>query len=234
MTNELLLVATLFVYFGFAVLCYKLFGRVGLFCFNVFATIAANIEVLILVNAFGMDMTLGNVLFATTFTCSEILSEMEGKKYAKQSVWISIATTLMFMLITQTWFWYTPATGDYVTESMRVVFSNSPRIMLSSLAVYGICQLVQVGMYTAVWKLQKMQSKGMWLRSNVATLVAQVVNTVLFTIFAFVGVYDVATLVDIIIASYLIFIVTSMWDTVVLYFARFTCKKHGVLLKEKV
>ena len=45
---------------------YKLFGKQGLFCFTSIATIAANIEVLIMVKAFGMVMTLGNVLFAAT------------------------------------------------------------------------------------------------------------------------------------------------------------------------
>lgn len=39
-----------------------------------------NIEVLLLVNAFGMDQTLGNVIFATTYSAAKILSEMEGEK----------------------------------------------------------------------------------------------------------------------------------------------------------
>jgi uncharacterized integral membrane protein (TIGR00697 family) len=231
MTNELLLIASLFIYFGLCVLWYKLFGRAGVYCFVVFATIAANIEVLMLVNAFGMDMTLGNVLFATTFSCSEILSEMEGKRCAKQAVWIGIATTAMFMLTTQTWLWFVPAGGDEMSAAVRTVFANSPRIMMSSLVVYAICQLVQVGLYSAVWKLQKYGKKGLWVRSNAATLGAQAANTVLFAIFAFAGVYDTRTIAEIIIASYVIFVVTSLWDTPVLYFARRFCRRSGILLR---
>ena len=66
MTNEILLIATVVVLYGAILLWYRLFGTNGLMAFNVLATIAANIEVLILVDAFGMEMTLGNILFAST------------------------------------------------------------------------------------------------------------------------------------------------------------------------
>ena len=138
MTNELLLVGTLVAYFGFMLLAYKLFGRAGLYGFTIFATVVGNIEVLLLVNAFGMDQTLGNVIFATTYSAAKILSEMEGEKgpdYAKKATWLSVGTTGVFMLITQTWAWYAPADGGLLQQ----VFSNSPRIMLSSLVVYAIC-----------------------------------------------------------------------------------------------
>ena len=59
--------------------------RDSMYCFTVFATIAANIEVLLLVDAFGMEMTLGNILFATTFLVTDILSETEGKKAAEKA-----------------------------------------------------------------------------------------------------------------------------------------------------
>jgi len=231
MTNELLLIASLIVYFALTILWYKLFGRAGLYCFTVIATIAANIEVLILVRAFGLEMTLGNVLFATTFTCTEILSEMEGKQYAKKAVWIGISTTVVFIIITQSWFLFLPAEGDVVSDAVRIVFANSPRVMLSSLAVYAICQFVEVHVYDWVWKLMKNTRKFLWVRSNVATLVAQLVNTVLFTVLAFAGIYDWNTLCQIMLTSYAIFVVTSLFDTVVLYIARRVCTKQPTLEK---
>ena len=225
MRNELLLIASLFVLFGMTIAWYKIFGRAGLYAFTAIATIAANIEVLILVHAFGMDMTLGNVLFATTFTCTEILSEMEGKKYAKKAVWIGICTTITFIIISQSWFLFTPAEGDFVADSVKNVFTNSPRVMLSSLVVYAICQFVEVHIYSWIWKKMKNTERFLWVRSNVATLAAQVVNTVLFTTFAFLGVYDMKTLGEIMLTSYAIFIVTSLFDTPALYFARWFCRK---------
>lgn len=80
MRNEMLLIITLLVLYGSVLVWFALFGTSGLLSFTVFATIAANIEVLILVQAFGMEMTLGNILFATTFLVTDILSEIAGKK----------------------------------------------------------------------------------------------------------------------------------------------------------
>lgn len=230
MTNELLLIATLILYFGFLVLAYKLFGRAGLYGFTIFATVVGNIEVLLLVNAFGFDQTLGNVIFATTYSAAKILSEMEGEKgpeYAKKATWLSVGTTGVFMLITQTWLWYIPAQSDLLQK----VFANSPRIMLSSLVVYAICMLVQIGSYKFIWTLQKHREEGQWLRASASTLFTQLINTILFTLFAFAGIYGFGVLIDIMIASYIIFIVTSLWDTAVQIFTKRTCKKSNILFE---
>ena len=87
MTNEILLIGSLLVLYGSVLLWFYLFGTGGLMAFTVFATIAANIEVMILVDAFGMEMTLGNILFATTFLVTDILSEVAGKSTAQKAVW---------------------------------------------------------------------------------------------------------------------------------------------------
>ena len=70
--NELLLLGSLLVIFTLVLLFFRLFGKTGLYCWTAFATITANIEVLIVVNAFGMEQTLGNILFASR------LSEIYG------------------------------------------------------------------------------------------------------------------------------------------------------------
>lgn len=62
MINELLLIFSVVFIYGMALLGYALFGKAGLYCVSAVATILANIEALILVNAFSMEQTLGNVL----------------------------------------------------------------------------------------------------------------------------------------------------------------------------
>ena len=54
MPNELLLILSLILIYACVVLFYRFLGKSGLYCWTVLATIAANIEVLIVVNAFGM------------------------------------------------------------------------------------------------------------------------------------------------------------------------------------
>ena len=76
--NELILISSLLILFSSVVLIYKFFGKAGIFAAGAIITIMANIEVLLLVKAFGLEQTLGNVLFASTFLMTDILSEMEG------------------------------------------------------------------------------------------------------------------------------------------------------------
>lgn len=234
MINEILLIGTMFVYFGALVLAYKLFGRSGVYGFTVFAVIVGNIEVLMLVDAFTLDQTLGNVLFATTYSAAKILTENEGElgpQYARKCTWLTFGTTGLFMIITQTWAWYQPVPGEGVGEMLQVVFANSPRILLTSILVYVICMNVQIVSYKFVWKLQKNRDSGQWFRAITSTLFTQLINTILFTLGAFLGIYSFEIMLDIMIASYAIFIVTSLWDMVVQIFTKKTCKNRNIVFK---
>src|SRR5574344_2823382 len=98
MMNELLLIFSLIFIFGTVLFGYKFFGTTGLYCISIVATLLANIEVVILVNAFGMEQTLGNVLFASTFLITDILSECEGKKAANKAVWMAVMASAFFLI----------------------------------------------------------------------------------------------------------------------------------------
>ncbi len=107
--NELLLIATLRLTYGSILLTFRYFGGTGLYVMNSVITILANIEVLVVVNAFGIEQTLGNVLFATTFLVTDILSETSGKKAARRAVLIGVAFLIFFLILTQLWVRYLPS-----------------------------------------------------------------------------------------------------------------------------
>lgn len=225
MTNEILLVLSLVIIYGMVLVLYKFFDIEGLYMWTIIATIAANIEVLIYIKAFGIGMTLGNVLFASTFLVTDIISEIYGKKAASKAVKIGILTSVIFILLSQFWLMYTPhPTEDYVMPSMKIIFGSVPRVMMASFAVYAIAQGFDVWCYHKWWKLTEKLSgskrKFLWLRNNGSTLVSQLLNTVLYTLFAFAGTFDTNKLLTIIVSSYIIFIVTSLLDTPFVYLAR--------------
>lgn len=224
MPNELLLILSLLITYSAVLILFRIFHENGLYLWTVIATIAANIEVLIVVDAFGMEMTLGNILFASTFLVTDILSELYGKKKAQLSVYLGIATSVLFILISQSWMLYTPNENDWAMPSMKAIFSNTPRLMLVGIAVYVIVQLFDVWAYHKWWAFTtekfKDSKRFLWLRNNGSTLFSQLLNTVLFTWGAFWGVYEHGTLVSIAISSYVIFIVTSLADTPFIYLAR--------------
>ena len=139
--NEIVLIASIFVFFGSLLGFFRIFGKSGIYAWTVICTIPANIEVLILVHAFGLDTTLGNVLFASSFLATDIMSEVYGKKDANKCVWIGIAANVTFILISQSWFLYVPAIDDVMAEPIKTVFANTPRVMLASLFAYAVCEM---------------------------------------------------------------------------------------------
>lgn len=224
MSNELLLIISVLVIYTSVVLFYKLFGKIGLYCWTVLATVAANIEVTIVVDAFGMEQTLGNILFASTFLATDILSENLGRKAANKAVLISIATSVAFILISQSWMLYTPNQNDLAHGSITSVFANTPRLMISSIVVYAIVQFFDVFAYHFIWdkttKLCKDSKRFLWLRNNLATMVSQLLNTFLYTFAAFWGVYSNETLFNIIGSTFVLYVFTSLLDTPAVYIAR--------------
>lgn len=230
MSNEVLLVLSIFIIYGSELVLFKIFGKQGLYCFTVLATIAANIEVLIVVKAFGMEMTLGNVLFASTFLVTDIISEIYGKEDSRKAVHIGIATSIVFIIFSQWWLLYTPAETDFAMESMKNIFSNTPRLMIASMLVYAIVQEFDVWAYHKIWgfteKISHNSKRYLWVRNNGSTLISQFLNDLLFTFAAFWGVHSIGTLWQIVLSSYIIFVVTSLADTPFIYIARRIAKKE--------
>ena len=227
MPNEILIILSFLLIYGGVMLFYRLFGKNGLLAFNVMATLLANIEVLLVVRAFGIEMTLGNVLFASTFLITDILSENHGKQDANRAVIISTLCSVFFIAISQMWLLYTPSESDWASSSFRTIFSSTPRVVCASLIVYLISQLIDVWLYHKWWDWCRKrfgdEKKGLWIRNNGSTMISQMINTLLYTFLAFYGTYDIRTLLSIFISSYLIFFVTSLLDTPFVYW----CRKIG-------
>ena len=222
--NELLLVLSLLISFGATVLFLKLFGKSGLFAWIGICAVFANVEVLILVHAFGMDQTLGNTLFASSFLATDILSELYGKKDANKGVLVGIITTVLFILLSTMWINYVPAEGDWAMPFVKQLFANTPRVLIASLIAYAVSEAFDVWLYHKWWTLTEKRfgnkDKYLWFRNNFSTLFSQLVNIVIFNFGAFLGIYSLPQLFSITLACYVIYIVTSLLDTPFIYLAK--------------
>lgn len=232
MTNEILIIISFLIIYGSVTGFYRFFGKNGLLAFNVCATLLANIEVLILIRAFGIEMTLGNILFASTFLVTDILSENHSRKDANRAVLISTLCSILFIAVSQMWLLYSPSENDWASGPIRTIFSSTPRIVCSSLLVYLISQLTDVWLYHKWWDWCRKkfgdEKKGLWIRNNGSTMISQLLNTLLYTFFAFYGTYEIHTLLSIFLSSYLIFFVTSLLDTPFVYLCRNIHDKYNI------
>lgn len=230
MNNEILLILSILIIYSLVLFWFFFFGEKGLLCFTVFATILANIEVSLVIEAFGLEQTLGNVLFGASFLTTDIVSELYGKKNSKNIVMMNIVIAICFMLISKSWLFYDLKFDNDITKGFHSIFSGTPRIIISSLIVYAISQFFDVFMYHKWWniteKLTGNKRKFLWLRNNGSTLLSQLINAFLFNIFAFYGVFENDVIFNIFLSSYIVFIVTSILDTPIIYIARYLHEKN--------
>ncbi len=220
MSNELIFIITVIIYLGSVLLLYKLFGKNGLFAFAIFGTILGNIAVCKCVDLFGLSTTAGNVLYASTFLVTDILSEKYGKKDAQRAVQYSFSIMLLWLLGTQLILQFTPNANDYINDSLKVVFGLVPRITIASLIGFICSQNIDVFLYHFIWKKTGDNKSKLWLRNNGSTLISQAIDTVIFTFLAFWGTYPTNVFVSILITTYLFKALVAVIDTPFIYIAR--------------
>ena len=220
MPNELIFIITVLIYLGSVLLLYKLFGKNGLYAFAIFGTLLGNIAVCKNVDIFGVATTAGNVLYASTFLITDILSEKYGKKDASKAVAYSFSTMILWMLGTQLILWFVPNENDYINESLETVFGLVPRITIASLIGFICSQNIDVFLYHFIWKKTGNGKSKLWLRNNGSTFTSQLIDTVLFTFIAFWGVYPGDVFLSILLTTYIFKIIVALLDTPFIYLAR--------------
>lgn len=215
--NELLLCLEVVVCFGMILVMKKLFGSVGLYVWIGLAAAIANIQVVKSVNLFGIEATLGNVLFASVFLATDILRECYGKEAAKKGVGIGVASVLIFLACTQISLAFIPASIDIAHSSMAGLFTLTPRVAFASLTMFALANLLDVYIYNKLY--EKTGGKLMWLRNNVSTVLCNCFENFGFVLLAFWGLYGINDLLIIALSTCLIEAGIALCDTPFLYLA---------------
>jgi uncharacterized integral membrane protein (TIGR00697 family) len=223
--NELLWVATLLLNFAAIIICYRLFGKTGLFVWIPISVIVANIQVVKTVELFTLSATLGNIVYATSFLATDILSENYGKKEAKRAVYIGFFSLIVMAAFMNLALLFRPAPEDFAQSSLVTIFNLIPRIAGASLLAYWISQLHDVWAYQ-FWKKRFPSLKFIWLRNNASTIVSQLIDSVIFTLVAFAGKFPAKVLLEIVISTYLLKVIVAAADTPFIYIARWMMKRN--------
>ena len=112
-----------------------LYWNIHLFCF---AVIVGNIQVLKTVDFFYSPepVALGTILFASTFLCTDILSEYFGKEKARINILIGFSAFLFMTLLMIITIGFNPSSEDWVQESLSNVFTPMTRFFIASMIAY--------------------------------------------------------------------------------------------------
>ena len=218
MSNELLWLIVLLVNFIFILSFYRILGKLGLFVWVPISVIIANIEVLKTVEIFGITSTLGNIIYATSFLATDILSENYSKRDAYKAVLVGFMVLIVMTALMTFAVQFAPAESDFAHEHLKAIFSLMPRIALASVVAFLISQSHDVWAYH-FWKGKFPAVKHIWIRNNASTIVSQLIDSAVFCLIAFAGMFETRILIEIIITTYLMKIMVSVCDTPCVYIA---------------
>ncbi|MGG3999730.1 queuosine precursor transporter [Anoxybacillus kestanbolensis] len=225
MFNEILGLFSAIVTFSLVLLIYRFFGRSGLFVWIGFSTVVANLQVVKTVDLLSMTATLGNVMYGTAFLVTDILSEKYGKKEAQKAVWLGFFTLISLTIVMQIALLFKPHASDFAQPALETIFGLLPRIALGSLLAFVISQSLDVHLFH--WFKKKFpRDSQLWIRNNGSTMISQLIDTLVFTSIAFLGVFPLHDWIQIFMTTYVLKWIVAMLDTPFVYFAKKISPKY--------
>lgn len=215
--NILLGVLGIVLCFSIEIMIEKIFKKEGLYVWVSGALITANILVAKNINILGFQATLGNILFASTFLATDILSEKYSAKESRKAVNIGIVSVILFMVATQFSLLFKPNNLDMVNDSLKNIFTFNLRISISSIVMCYLSNMLDIIVFE---KIKKKIPNKMWVRNNIATIISNCLENYFFTIFAFIGIYDLKIIFAIATTTTILEIMIAICDTPFLYLSK--------------
>jgi uncharacterized integral membrane protein (TIGR00697 family) len=222
--QELLWILTVAVDLSFAVLAYRLFGRIGLYSIVIFSLLLANVMGPKLTVVFGMQTSMGVILYSSIFFATDVLSEKFGRREAQRAVLLGFFVSIGLVVMTQISLLYLPSdhpkTAEFaasVHTAMVMLFDYTPRFVFGSMAAYLISQSLDVWVFHRIRAATN--GRHLWLRNTGSTLVSQAVDTVIYGLIVWWGLVDFVTAMQLAAAKYVFKFVIAVIDTPFIYLA---------------
>ena len=161
---------------------------------------------------FGSHLSVAVFFFPVVFLMTDVIGEVYGKRLAKLFVRMGFISTALFLIysflsISMPW----AEKGLWAQEGYELIFGTSFRIALASLVAFLVAEYQDV--LTFFFVRAKIGAKLFWLRSLLSNLWSQLLDSVLFMIIAFAGIYETKTLISIILTWWLYKVMMGIFYT---------------------
>ena len=134
----------------------------------------------------------GIIIFPVSYIFGDILTEVYGYARARRIIWTGFIAIIMMAVIYMAVIALPPAPYWPHQEALEIILSQVPRIVIATILGYI------VGEFANSFVLAKMKvwTKGryLWTRTIGSTIIGQGVDTFIFIIIAFAGLYDTSNL----------------------------------------
>ncbi len=186
-------------------------------------------------------IAVGVLPYPITFLCTDLISELYGKKRASMVVWIGLILNIWVLFIMWLGGWMHPPAELLADQSLPVTVENGAAVIphdyafyhmrkltfgatLSSMIAYLCAQFVDVHVFHLIKK--KTKGKMLWLRNNGSTLTSQLVDSVAVILITHFYAHAlpidpaddlVIVLWSFILSSYLFKFCFALFDTIPIY-----------------
>ena len=136
----------------------------------------------------------GIFAFLMLVTTSSAVAELHGRETAQRLVMLGfvplIASVLLAVLVLKV-----PAAHDMDPsrlDAFQLIMGSTPRIWIGGIIAYGISTLLNVYIFSRLKAREG--ARLMWLRAGIASILSQIVDTLIFITISFYGVFPIANL----------------------------------------
>jgi uncharacterized integral membrane protein (TIGR00697 family) len=136
----------------------------------------------------------GIFAFLMLVVTSSAVAELHGRQMANRLVLIGFVP-LLVSLVLSILVLELPASPEMAPERLsafETIMGGTPRIWLGGIVAYGISTLLNVTIFSRLKTSEG--SRLLWLRAGVASVLSQIVDTLIFITIAFYGVFPIAEL----------------------------------------
>jgi uncharacterized integral membrane protein (TIGR00697 family) len=195
--NELIFcVQTIFV--SGAVLGALWLGKEALVAFVCLVCVLANLFVLKQVPLFGFNATCADAFAIGATLGLNVLQEYFGQAITRKTILINFCILFFYVIMSQIHLAYLPSAADVTQAHFEALLAFMPRLALSSLVVYGICQSIDALLFGYFKRLTN--GRFLVLRNYGSLCISQLCDTVLFSFLGLYGIVD--SMFEIIVVSY--------------------------------
>jgi queuosine precursor transporter len=160
----------------------------------------------------------GTLVFPLSYIFGDILTEVYGYARSRKVIWLGFVSALLMSVTVMAVGALPPAAEWTYQTAYEQILGFTPRIVLASLIAYFAGEFSNA-LTLAKLKI-RMQGRHLWVRTIGSTLIGQFVDTLIFTLIAFFGVFSSELLIKLIVSNYvfkcgveILFTPVTYWST---------------------
>ena len=173
------------------------------------------------VNLVGYEFIIpvGTSLFAITFPCTDLVTEIWGRRYALYVVLLGLGARVIALLFFTFAVWIPPVPFWESQEAYASILGGSTSIIIAGVIAYVVSQTLDVFIFDHFRK-KDVGKNLLWKRNNLSTFTSQFIDSFLFVILAFGLSLEAGQIISAVLSQVILKWLIAVVDTPFIYVFR--------------